>query len=160
MKRAFLFCVAILGALGLVAPSATSPSQPPAFDGSFWKQWGDGQAELAGYDLIFPRYGHPRRGVAVAIFVTETFSNSARVKADPGKHPASDQFPVMKLNLVKDFQTGIYDYNTMTSSREPTPQERLANSRQAILRHMTAGDDMHAGQRRQARNFRGVGDRH
>lgn len=38
----------------------------------------------------------------------------------------------------------------MTSSREPTPQERLATSRQAILRHMTAGDDMHAGQRRQA----------
>lgn len=38
----------------------------------------------------------------------------------------------------------------MSSSREPTPQERLATSRQAILRHMTAGDDVHAGQRRQA----------
>lgn len=38
----------------------------------------------------------------------------------------------------------------MTSSREPTPQERLAASRQAILRHMTAGDDVHGGQRRRA----------
>jgi hypothetical protein len=48
--------------------------------------------------------------------VTETFSNSLRVKADPGKHPATDEFPVMKLNLVEDYQTGIYDYNDMTSS--------------------------------------------
>jgi hypothetical protein len=51
----------------------------------------------------------------VWIFVTEDFSESARVKADPGVHPASDVFPVLKLNVVKDFQTGIYDYNLMTS---------------------------------------------
>ena len=69
-----------------------------------------------GYDLVFPRYGQPRHGVAVTIFVTETFSNTLRVKADPGKHPSSDRFPVMKLNLVEDFQTGIYDYNLMTST--------------------------------------------
>ncbi len=96
--------------------SVEAVSHPPAFDDAFWKQWGDGQAELAGYDLLFPRYGELRRGVAITIFVSETFSNSLRVKADPGKHAASDQFPVMKLNLVEDFQTGIYDYNTMTSS--------------------------------------------
>ncbi|HMB70438.1 MAG TPA: hypothetical protein VKU85_14065, partial [bacterium] len=41
---------------------------------------------------------------------------SARVKADPGVHPRSDEFPVMKLNLVQDFPTGIYDYNLMTSA--------------------------------------------
>src|SRR5206468_1920034 len=28
----------------------------------------------------------------------------------------SDVFQVMKLNLVQDFSTGIYDYNLMTSS--------------------------------------------
>jgi hypothetical protein len=88
----------------------------PEFGDSFWKQWGDGRAELAGYDLVTPRYGAPRRGTAVAIFVTETFSNSLRVKSDPGKHPASDEFPVMKLNLVQDFATGIYDYNLQTSA--------------------------------------------
>jgi hypothetical protein len=37
------------------------------------------------------------------------------VKADPGKHPASDVYPVLKLNAVRDFQTGIYDYNVLTS---------------------------------------------
>src|SRR5580765_4286949 len=86
------------------ARSATVPSLAPAFDAAFWKQWGDGQAELSGYNLVFPRYGQLRHGSAVTIFVTETFSNSLRVKADPGKHPASDQFPVMKLNLVEDYQ--------------------------------------------------------
>ncbi len=88
----------------------------PVIDAVFWKTWGDGNAELAGYQLIYPRYGQPRQGTAVTIFVSETFSNRLRVKADPGKHPASDEFPVMKLNLIEDFQTGIYDYNEMTSS--------------------------------------------
>ncbi|HKW97601.1 MAG TPA: hypothetical protein VJN43_07690 [Bryobacteraceae bacterium] len=116
MTRTVFWAGAILAGLALVTPSATVPALATAYDAAFWKIWSDGQAELSGYDLTFPRYGHPRRGVAVTVFVTETFSNSLRVKADPGKHPATDEFPVMKLNLVKDFQTGVYDYNTMTSS--------------------------------------------
>ena len=68
--------------------------------------WEDGQAELSGYSLKQPRYGQIREGSAVLIFVTETFSESARVKADPGRHPPADEFPAMKLNVVKDFQTG------------------------------------------------------
>src|SRR6185503_7282151 len=86
------------------------------FGNAFWKRWGDGRGELAGYDLTFPRYGSLRKGVAITIFVTETFSHSLRVKSDPGRHPASDEYPVMKLNLVQDFGTGIYDYNLMTST--------------------------------------------
>jgi hypothetical protein len=82
----------------------------------FWKHWGDGKAELDGYALIQPRYGQPRHGTAVLIYVTEDFSDSLRVKADPGKHPASDVYPVLKLNFVRDFQTGIYDYNLLTST--------------------------------------------
>ena len=57
-----------------------------------------------------------RAGTAVLVFVTEDFSDSLRVKADPGKHPASDVYPVLKLNAMRDFPTGIYDYNVMTSS--------------------------------------------
>lgn len=91
-------------------------STTPVYDATFWSMWGDGQAELSAYDLTYTKYGAPRQGVAIAIFVTETFSNRARVKADPGKHPASDEFPVMKLNLVKDYQTGVYDYNEMLSA--------------------------------------------
>jgi hypothetical protein len=81
----------------------------------FWSTWGDGKAELAGYDLTFPRYGEPRRGTAVTIFIPEAFSKRLRVKADPGKHPDADLAPVMKLNLVQDFPTGVYDYKLMTS---------------------------------------------
>ncbi|MBI1895299.1 MAG: hypothetical protein HYZ57_10535 [Acidobacteria bacterium] len=93
-----------------------SSERAPRLEETFWKTWGDGQAEMNGYSLTYPRYGQRREGSAVAIFVTETFSNRLRVKADPGRHPDSDQFPVMKLNLVKDFQTGVYDYNTMLSA--------------------------------------------
>ena len=108
--------LALLALAILLTGSAQQPKAPSRYNADFWKTWGDGQAELSSYDLVQPRYGSPRRGTAVAIFVTEMFSNSARVKADPGKHPKSDEFPVMKLNLVKDFQTGVYDYNDMTSA--------------------------------------------
>ena len=95
---------------------APAHAETPDFDGAFWQHWGDGHAELAGYDLTFPRYRELRKGIAVTIFVTETFSNELRVKSDPGQHAASDEFSVMKLNLIQDFPTGIYDYNMMTST--------------------------------------------
>ncbi len=88
----------------------------PAAGQDFWKHWSDGQAELSGYRLTQPRYGAPRAGTAVLIYVTEEFSDSLRVKADPGRHPAADLLPVLKLNFVRDFQTGIYDYNVTTST--------------------------------------------
>ena len=101
-----------LAALFVLLLAGSSPS----YGDPFWSHWGDGRAELASYDLVFSRYGEDRAGSAVAIFVTETFSDELRVKADPGKHDPSDEFPVLKLNLVEDFPTGIYDYNLMTSA--------------------------------------------
>lgn len=99
------------------APGEGAAHEPaPEFGSAFWRLWGDGRGELAGYDLDTPRYGAIRHGTAVTIFVTETFSNSRRVKSDPGRHPARDEFPAMKLNLVQDFPTGIYDYNLLTSA--------------------------------------------
>src|SRR5262249_4708755 len=82
----------------------------------FWAHWGDGKAEMNGYRATVPRYGAVRAGTDVLVFVTEDMSDSLRVKADPGKHPASDVYPVMKLNVVRHFQTGIYDYDVMTST--------------------------------------------
>jgi len=112
---ALVFLVLAVRRAAQAAPPAPA-SASPTFGDSFWKKWGDGKGEVSGYDLTFPRYGELRKGIAVTVFVTETFSNSARVKADPGKHPKADEFPVMKLNLVQDFSTGIYDYNLMTSA--------------------------------------------
>jgi hypothetical protein len=95
-----------------VSPLGAADAPPP----DFWKHWGDGQAELNGYRLKQPRYGAVRDGTAVLIFVTEDFSDSLRVKADPGRHPKTDVYPVLKLNAVRDFQTGIYHYDVMTSA--------------------------------------------
>ncbi|HCP45522.1 MAG TPA: hypothetical protein DIU15_05750 [Deltaproteobacteria bacterium] len=92
------------------APPSAGVSQAPA---GFWDHWGDGQAEIDTYALVQPRYGEKRQGEAVLIFVTETFTDQTRVKSDGGH---DDEFPVIKLNEVRDFQTGLYDYNAMTSS--------------------------------------------
>src|SRR5437879_1004520 len=68
-----------------LAALLTLPLAGAARAEDFWKWWGDGKAELDGYALTQPRYGEPREGTAVLVFVTEDFSDSARVKADPGK---------------------------------------------------------------------------
>ena len=80
--------------------------------------WEDGKAELSGYSLTQPRYGQQRTGTAVHIFVKEDFSEKAKVKADYVRS-AEDQVPIIKLNFIKKFPTGIYDYNLMTSVFAP-----------------------------------------
>ncbi|HEX8953647.1 MAG TPA: hypothetical protein VF945_17440, partial [Polyangia bacterium] len=62
MQRTLLRCAAMCATL--VASGAARADD-------FWKVWGDGKAELDGYALVEPRYGQPREGTAVAIFVTE-----------------------------------------------------------------------------------------
>ena len=86
-----------------------------AHAGEFDDYWHDGKAELDGYRLTVSRYGEERTGTAVMIYVTEPFSESKRVKVDNPSANPDDTFNVLKLNFVRDFQTGIYDYNTMTS---------------------------------------------
>ena len=98
--------VAVSVVMGLACAAVADP---------FDAHWRDGFAELNGYRWSVTRYGEPRVGEAVMVFVTEPFSLSKGVKLnDPAKNP-SDAVEVMKLNLVRDFQTGIYDYNTMVS---------------------------------------------
>lgn len=88
------------------------PWTPPTYGSEFSETWHDGNAEMASYALTYPRYGELRTGTAVAITVTEPFNPDKRVKSDRGGEGTHN---VIKLNLVEDFQTGIYDYNLMTS---------------------------------------------
>ncbi|MCZ7584252.1 MAG: hypothetical protein M5R36_13450 [Deltaproteobacteria bacterium] len=97
-------------ALVVVVGAASADDSP-----DFWAHWGDGLAEMNSYALTYNRYGENRQGKTIAIFVTETFSDKKRVKADSGQVPKDDELPVLKLNLVKDFQTGVYDYKLLTS---------------------------------------------
>lgn len=131
---------------------ATSPQKPVSakravYDAKFWQEWGDGFAEVSTYQLAMPRYGELRDGESILIFVTETFSERQRVKADPGKNPKTDEFPVMKVNWQKNFQTGIYDYSEMLSSflglapiggREAGVLTKASFSRQEWCGHMFA----------------------
>lgn len=110
-------------AAALFVPALAPGSPEPTFE----SHWQDGRAELTGYQYHITRYGESRTGQAVMITVTEPFSESKRVKADhPDRNPA-DAIEALKVNLVRDFQTGIYDYNTMTSlfvrSRDFTPMK-------------------------------------
>jgi hypothetical protein len=116
-----LGCAVVLGGgLGWIVPAkafgkAQSVAQL-AFDEGFGKEWHDGRAEIAAYALDVTRYGTKRQGNAVAIFVTEPLSKTRRVKIDRMTDAkAADAVEVLKLNLVRDFPTGIYDYNTMLS---------------------------------------------
>jgi hypothetical protein len=106
MRRHILWIVA--------AALVLSASAAAAQDFDTW--WHDGKAELDGYTLSISRYGETRSGYAVMVFVTEPFSKSKRVKVNDYRKNPSDVVDVLKLNLVRDFQTGIYDYNTMVST--------------------------------------------
>jgi hypothetical protein len=102
--------VLALSVLGL------SPSrEPKTAEVGFEARWHDGRAELDGYRYSIVRYGRARVGQAVMIYVTEPWSRQKRVKVEDASRNPSDVFDVLKLNLVRDFQTGIYDYNTMVS---------------------------------------------
>jgi hypothetical protein len=102
---------ALLGSLLAAAPAAAAPP--------FWSHWDDGKAEIDGYRLTQPRYGQARKGHAVMIWVTEPFSRSKHVKLDDWQRAGADNVPVLKLNQVRKFQTGIYDYSLMTSVFSP-----------------------------------------
>lgn len=77
--------------------------------------WDDGKAEIDAYDASVRRYGELRRLTAYLIVVKEDFSKARLVKADPGHDPA-DLLPVLKLNHVINYQTGIYSYHQMASA--------------------------------------------
>jgi len=74
---------------------------------------------LSSYELKQSRYGEIRDGEVVLVFVTEPFSKSKHVKLDNPKAAGKDKVSVMKLNNVRKFNTGIYDYTIMTSTFTP-----------------------------------------
>lgn len=81
---------------------------------SFERYWYQGSAELARYDLTQQRYGSPREGHAVLIFVTEPFLPDAQVKHE--LEDGRDDVSVLKLNHYRRFYTGIYPYTALTST--------------------------------------------
>ncbi|MBI4161955.1 MAG: hypothetical protein HY509_05865 [Acidobacteria bacterium] len=101
----------VLGACGAAPPESVRGA---AGDWAGAPIWDDGRAEISAYEATAVRYGATRPFTAYLIVVKEDFSRADLVKADPGHDPA-DLFPVLKLNQVIRFQTGVYDYHQMLS---------------------------------------------
>jgi len=82
----------------------------------FKDYWFGDEAEITSYKLMQERYGEIREGTAVNIFVTEDFLPKEQVKTNTS---SNTNVLVMKLNQMKNFNTGIYPYSIMSSSFSP-----------------------------------------
>ena len=128
------FLVSIILMLGLgcennipvhtVAASVGSQQESNTISKEFMEYWYKGTAEISSYSLKQERYGEIREGDAVLIFVTEPFSMKKQVKLDNPQQVGNDKVSVLKLNQVRKFNTGIYDYSIMSSSFTPVQLNR------------------------------------
>ncbi|EQA35263.1 hypothetical protein LEP1GSC047_1300 [Leptospira inadai serovar Lyme str. 10] len=85
----------------------------------FSEYWDTGLAEISTFDLVQARYGNLNHGIATMIYVHEGFSASKQVKLDFPENSPDDVVPILKLNLTKDFLTGMYPYKLMLSVFTP-----------------------------------------
>lgn len=88
--------------------------------------WYQGKAELSRYQLSYNRYRELHPGEAVLIFVTEDFLADRQVKSEGGKTKKS--VPILKLNALERFTTGIYDYSLMTSVFAPVALDQYPHA--------------------------------
>jgi hypothetical protein len=108
----------------LIAIMLCSPADSSASAGlvgthtsqQFRSYWYPNGAEISRFALRQARYGEIHNGDAVLIFVTESMNPKLQVKAD---HPGPGDIPILKLNSVRKFFTGIYPYSTLTSTFAP-----------------------------------------
>ncbi|MDX1910078.1 MAG: hypothetical protein SFV22_01265 [Saprospiraceae bacterium] len=107
------------------SPSISTENVTPAIQlpAGFNTYWYAGQAEICTYDVEQERYGEMRQAEQVNVFVTEDFSRSKQVKLDYPSSAATDRLPVLKLNAIRRFHTGIYDYSLMQSVFTPVSGE-------------------------------------
>ncbi|UCD81750.1 MAG: hypothetical protein JSW26_10090 [Desulfobacterales bacterium] len=87
----------------------------------FRDYWYNHGAEISRFNLQQVRYGDTHRGDAVLVFVTEELNPAIQIKAD---HPGSENIPVLKLNAVRKFFTGIYPYSIMSSIFSPVDMQK------------------------------------
>lgn len=109
-------------------PGRPSALRDEAARDRFAGYWYQGQAELNSYRLEQSRYGEMREGKAVLVFVTEDLARSRQVKLDHPDKAGSQKVTVLKLNHLRRFVTGIYDYSLMSSVFTPVDTRRHPHS--------------------------------
>lgn len=77
--------------------------------------WDDGKAEVSTYRGTIVHYGKSRPLRVRLIAVKEDMDLAQRVKSDAGPVPGRTA-TVIKLNAIRDFPAGTYDYHQMSSS--------------------------------------------
>ena len=107
----------------------------------FKDYWYQGKAELNRYELEQARYGEIHKGDAILVFVKEDFLRDKQVKLEHGS--SENALPVLKLNAIRKFATGIYSYSILTSvftpfDLEDTPTLKVSNSNQDWCGHTYA----------------------
>lgn len=117
MNKAFL--VLFIPIISLNCGNNLAQDKGPTTTEEFGKYWYGGKAEITSYKLQQARYGEMHEGSAVTIFVTEDFSAKKHVKLDNPQSAGNDAVSVLKLNLTKKFNTGIYPYSMFLSVFKP-----------------------------------------
>lgn len=87
---------------------------------AFRATWFDGTAEISSYHAVIPRYGEPRDGTLMLIYVTEPFDRRTKIKDDDVT--GVDRLEVLKVNATMSFLAGVYPYSVMTSVFAPVGQ--------------------------------------
>lgn len=89
---------------------------------AFNQYWYNGLAELNSFELSQARYGEVHQGELVMIFVSEDFLVEKQVK----KERSTDKkaISVLKMNIDREFTTGIYDYSMMSSVFTPITEHQ------------------------------------
>ncbi|MEZ4648833.1 MAG: hypothetical protein R3E97_08615 [Candidatus Eisenbacteria bacterium] len=75
----------------------------------------DGNGEVNSYELVEERYGERREGNAVLVFAAEELNRNTYVKVESDATPQDQRMYGIKLNQLRKFATGIYDYSAMTT---------------------------------------------
>jgi hypothetical protein len=97
-----------------------------------WKAfWNQGLAEVSEYELDQARYGENHPGNAILVFVTEPFNTELQVKSDDVLSEANSITEVLKLNAIRHFKTGVYDYSVMESVFTPVNAGKVGQSLKA-----------------------------
>lgn len=88
--------------------------------------WYQGKAEISTYELEQARYNGLHPGQLTLIFVTEDFLTDRQVKNDYYRNPNTTK--VLKMNQLRRFTTGIYDYSVMSSVFTPVERQDFPHS--------------------------------
>jgi len=115
--------IILLTTLFVVFLNYTSVALSLPEEKDFHSYWYNHGAEITRFELEQSRYGEIHPGHAILIFVTEPFHPDIHVKADY-ETSREKSIPILKLNFIKRFNTGIYDYSMMKSVFTPIPAEK------------------------------------